>query len=143
MRNKFYNNIFVIFFVILLTYVLKKRIRFYLKRRKYYKRINKFRKITVNKPDSIEAAGAYYTIGLIYQNNLEQYEDAVKEYENVIGTGSELADSALYKMARCYEALGDYLNAKKTFFDVLRRFPDSSRCEDAQYRLDELTLKDE
>jgi tetratricopeptide (TPR) repeat protein len=142
MKKKLFNFIIICLLSAALFFFFKKRFRFYFKKRKYYKRIKNFRKVIKEQPGSIEAAGAHYTIGLIYQNNLQDYSDAVKEYKKVFDIGSELADSALYNMGICYEALNDNLNARKSYFNLLKNFSESSRCEDAQFRLDEITLKD-
>jgi TolA-binding protein len=126
---------------IILLLLLRKRFRFFMKNRSHRRRMGRFRKIATDHPGTIEAAGAHYTMGLIFQNNMDCPQKAIQEYEKVLEIGSELADSALFNMGCCLENLGEEGRARKAFADVLKKFPGSTRVEDAQYKIDELALK--
>lgn len=135
------NRLLLAGLLVLVFFFLESRVRRFLKERKHRRRLKRFREIASAHPGTIEAAGARYTMGLIYQNNLGDYSKAIDEYQMVLEINTDLADSALYNMGCCHEALGDEVRARKTFAEVLKRFPTSSRVEDAQYKIDELALR--
>ncbi len=57
-------------------------------------------------------------------------------------TGGFASDAATYRLAKVQTRLGDNVKSRKTFRDVLKRFPKSGYCRAARYQLALLDMED-
>jgi tol-pal system protein YbgF len=87
-------------------------------------------------PKSPQVADAQYYIADSYFNE-KSYEKAILEYQVVIAkyTKSAKRPSALYKQGLAFEKIGDDVNAKQRFKDVVTVYPVSPEAKLAKKRL--------
>lgn len=125
-------------------YVFRRRLRKEWRRRGYQRMLARYREILRDNPGDDEAVGIRYMIGRILQVKLASFSEALQEYRTIVEkhAGHALADSALYNLGVCYEILGDKSRAELTYLRLLRKYPDSSRMEDARLRLEEFSYLD-
>lgn len=143
MRRKYRALVlFVLVAGIVLLYLFRRQLRISLRKRRFRRRLARYRDILRSNPGDDEAVGIRYMIGRILQIKLGDVTGAMKEYQYIADNHSEhvLADSALYNVGRCYEVIGDDTRAEMIYLRLLRNHPGSSRSEDARLRLDELSL---
>lgn len=95
-----------------------------------------FREFLKANPQSELADNARYGVGESYFA-LARFDSAATEYERVTKdypTGDRVP-AALYKLALSQEKLGKTDNSRKTFEDLVKRFPDSGEAQLARERL--------
>ncbi|MDP7421508.1 MAG: tetratricopeptide repeat protein [bacterium] len=104
----------------------------------------RYRDILNRTPGGDEAVGIQYMIGRILQVKLASFSEALQEYRKIVEGHADhiLADSALYNLGVCYEVLGDGARAEMTYLRLIRKYPGSSRLEDARLRLEEISYFD-
>jgi len=85
------------------------------------------------------AADAHYWLGESYYS-LEKYKDGIAEYDNVARNyaTSKKRSGAMYKMARCYEELGQKKDAKVIFKSIVDEYPSTLEASQAKEKLKEL-----
>ncbi|MDZ7260795.1 MAG: tetratricopeptide repeat protein, partial [candidate division KSB1 bacterium] len=78
-----------------------------------------------NKPELLYIQAFLETDG---QQALKLYKKIVEEHST-----SAYADDALFKIAQYYFALGLYVNARKSFTNLVTLYPESPLADEAQY----------
>ncbi|MCG3179547.1 MAG: Outer membrane protein assembly factor BamD [Phycisphaerae bacterium] len=75
----------------------------------------------------------------IYETELKDRKAAMETYQRIVKffPGTPVAENAAWKVARFYEAEGDYDQAVVAYRDFIRNYPASGRVADAQFALAE------
>lgn len=103
---------------------------------RYAMALNSYREFLRRFPDSDLADNAQYGAGECFFAQ-SQFDSALVEYRGVgsrWGSGDK-APAALYKQGLCEERMGRNSEAKKSFEDLVRRFPQSGEAQLARDRL--------
>lgn len=81
-------------------------------------------------------ARARFRLGRLYESK-EQYEEAAREYMRVaiLYLDPELAPEALWRAGQCFERRGSAAQARKTYEELLRDYPESEQAGKAKQRL--------
>jgi len=87
------------------------------------KALVQFRKITEYYPDDIPAQ---YRLGLLFIN-AEKYDEAIDSFKKVINKDTEHT-GALFNMAVACESVGDNIQAKDIYSNILTRKPDNAEA---------------
>ncbi|MBU3929508.1 tetratricopeptide repeat protein [bacterium] len=99
----------------------------YWRAKKFNESIAVCRKIVSEYPDSYLAASAQYYKGFMLQFDLEDYENAIIEYQKVLKNypASGRASFALYRIGECYKNQGKFIMTNEINMRVLREYPGS------------------
>ncbi len=97
--------------------------------------IEAYQEVLKNYPASSSITKAQYNIGVIYHLDLENYEEARKEYEKVllIGKNNPFVDDAQYMIAFTYQREGNFAEARREYQKVIDEYPRSKRVPTAHY----------
>lgn len=70
-----------------------------------------------------------------------KFDDAAKQYLRIaiLYFHPELSPESMFRAGRCFEEAGDGVQARKTYEEVVRDYPDSAQAASAQARLAELS----
>jgi tetratricopeptide (TPR) repeat protein len=100
---------------------------YYLFLQKDREAIRTFRDLIRRHPASSWSLTAQGLLGEIYEKRLEDYRQAVVEYQRLINLSpsGEASDRAQLAVARCYFSLGDFEQAREEYEIHLERYPDS------------------
>ena len=100
---------------------------YYLFLGKERKAVLAFRELIRKAPGSSWGIKAQGELGYIFEHRLEDYRQAIVEYERVLGIASSPAEKeeAQLSVARCYFKMGDYLQAREEYEVFLEQFPES------------------
>jgi len=92
-----------------------------------------------NYPQSDLADDARYGLGETYYAR-KRYEEAIEEYQRVValGSGGGKTPAAMLKLGLCYGALQRDGDARKTWQELIAKFPYSEEAKVAEQRLAEL-----
>jgi len=95
--------------------------------------IRTFRDLIRRDPASPWSLTAQGLLGEIYERRLDDYHQAIVEYQHRINLspGDEGSDEAQLGVARCYFSLGDFEQAREEYQIHLEQYPDSSRRDRA------------
>jgi len=138
MKKLFNKVLFYLFiFVILIFLIYRKKIKNWWKKKKFKKAIRKYHDIIAEHFGQEEELGARFMVAKIYQENLLDFKNAIKEYEKILEDFSEglLLDEALFNMGKCYLRLDDKISAKKTFKKLIEEYHNSPLVEEAKHYL--------
>jgi tol-pal system protein YbgF len=94
-------------------------------------------------PKSDLADDARYGLAETYYAR-KRYDEAIIEYQKVIELGPQgggKAPAAMLKIGLCQQTKGDAREARRTWQDLLKRFPNSDEARVAKQRLDEMKEK--
>lgn len=103
---------------------------------RYSMALNTYREYLRRFPDTDLADNAQYGVGECFFAQ-SQFDSALVEYTRVgskWGSGDR-APAALYKLGLCQERLGRTADAKATFEDLVKRFPQSGEAQLARDRI--------
>lgn len=103
---------------------------------RYSMALNTYREYLRRFPDTDLADNAQYGVGECFFAQ-SQFDSALVEYKAVgakWGSGDR-APAALYKLGLCQERLGRTADAKATFEDLVKRFPQSGEAQLARDRI--------
>jgi tol-pal system protein YbgF len=103
---------------------------------RYSMALNTYREYLRRFPDTDLADNAQYGVGECFFAQ-SQFDSALVEYSRVgerWGSGDR-APAALYKLGLCQERLGRTADAKATFEDLVKRFPQSGEAQLARDRI--------
>ena len=97
----------------------------YWKEGKFEESIGVCRELISRYPKAHLASSVQYYIGYIYQFELKNYKQAIKEYQKVLKeySKSHRASFAQYRIGECYKDLERYDLADEAFEKVLKEYP--------------------
>jgi tol-pal system protein YbgF len=103
---------------------------------RYAMALQSYREFLRRFPDSGQADNAQYGAGECFFAQ-SQFDSALVEYKAVGSRwgGGDRAPAALYKQGLCEERMGRNSEAKKSFEDLVKRFPQSGEAQLARDRL--------
>ncbi len=106
------------------------------KESRYQESIGVCREIVSRYPKSHLASSVQYYIGWIYQFELKNHKQAIKEYQRVLEkySKSHRASFAQYRIGECYKDLERYDLADEAFEKVLKEYPATRPARWARWR---------
>lgn len=105
---------------------------------------NYLNQVVTQYPQSTSAPSAQYMKGYIREYGYKNYPSAIAEYLKVLNTwpNDVNAPTALFEIAKCYEALGDKTNAGSTYKQFITQYPNHNWTLQAKQSLNSLGRKD-
>lgn len=82
-----------------------------------------------------------YDLGKIYDEHLKDYEKAVNALAELVANYPQFIsiDKAVYRLASCYEKIGDISEAAKWYKEIVDRYPYSTYFQIAQSKMKNLS----
>jgi TolA-binding protein len=103
--------------------------------RNFEEAIKAYRKVIRTYPAGNYVARSQYNVAVIYHLDLEDYEQARKEYKKVFLIKGALADDAQFMLGSTYYQEGSLEEAKEEYQRVIDKYPQSKRAAAAQYKI--------
>ncbi len=103
----------------------------------YSDAIRKFKLFLQVEGDTDQAWEAQKQIGLLFFEKLEQYDQAILHYRNLIKLKPDSAENAefLYRIGKSFFFRSQFLEAISTYLDLVKRYPKSELAELAAYEI--------
>ncbi len=106
----------------------------YKKNRQYTKAIKLLNDFIQHFSDNSELANAKFLIGKIYQQNLKEFDRAIRYFDDILMNfpKSKLVDDAQFEIARCFAEKREYEQAINEYNRLINNFPASPYVKIAQ-----------
>jgi TolA-binding protein len=101
----------------------------------YADAVRKFNQFLLVEGETDQAWEAQKNIGIIYFEKLEQYDQAISHYSNLIKNKPAITDAAefLFRIGKSHFFKWQFAEAVTTFQDVVKKYPKTEWAEQAAY----------